>query len=77
MLNKRFDFVFTHLEATLAINAECQFLVTDMDTGAVQMFGMPGTAKMRLTVHIYKSRCLRVRNYNGCKIYFNSFLAQS
>jgi hypothetical protein len=41
------------------------------------MVDMPGTAEIRLTVHIYKFRYLRVRNYNGCKIYFNSFLAQS
>ena len=43
----------------------------------MQMFDMPKSAEIRLTVHIYKFRSLRVRNYNGCKIYFNSFLAES
>jgi len=62
---------------TAAINAECQFLVSEQDAGAVQMFDMPKSAEIRLTVHIYKFRSLRVRDYNGCKIYFNSFLAQS
>jgi hypothetical protein len=56
---------------------ECEFLVSKLDAVAVLMVDMPRTAKIRLTVHIYKSRSLRVGNYNGCKIYFNSFLAQS
>jgi len=48
-----------------------------LDAGAVLMFDMPRTAEIRLTIHIHKFRYLRVRNYNGCKIYFNSFLAES
>ena len=47
------------------INVKCEFLVSELDTGAVQMFDMPGTAEIRLTVHIYKFRSLRVRDYNG------------
>jgi len=43
----------------------------------VLMVGMPKSAEIRLTVRVYKSRFLRVRNYNGCKVYVNSFLAQS